>query len=260
MAKAKDIQWLPSGGVLIVAIGAALVAAILINVYINVVRSDYEAGAKTVLQMAEAVEKDTPLQPRHLKTVMLPKPFIAAMKQAVDVKDKDAMILGKRAPRPMYAGEFLFYTDFLGGPKELLTDIPQGFSLVTIPIGSEAGGSQLQPGSFVSIYGEFNVGGDPRRPDSQILPVIENVRVKLVGGLAQVEDTKNRSYNDISILVRQALVPQLLQIQRAMGSRSKFTIVQVPRPETATEVVINRQVLDLVEKGKPPAPGLVPGG
>jgi hypothetical protein len=259
MAKAKDIHWLPSGGVLIVAIGAGLVAAILINVYINVVRSDYEAGAKTVLQMAEAVEKDTPLQPRHLKTVMLPKPFIPAMKQAIDVKDKDAMVLGKRAPRPMYAGEFLFYTDFLQGPKEQLTDIPQGFSLVMIPIGSEGGGSQLQPGSFVSIYGEFNVGGDPRRPDIQVLPVIENVRVKLVGGLAQ-PDEKSRSYNDISILVRQALVPPLLQIQRAMGSRSKFTIVLVPRPETAAEAVINRQVLDLVEKGKPPAPGLVPGG
>jgi Flp pilus assembly protein CpaB len=260
MAKAKDMQWLPSGGVLFVAIGAALVAAILINVYINVVRSEYEAGAKTVLQMAEEVEKDTPLQPRHLKTVMVPKPFIPALKQAVDVKDKDAMILGKRAPRHMYAGEFLFYPDFVAGPPQLLADsIPQGFSLVTIPISTEGGGSQLQPGSFVSIYGEFNVGGDPRRPDVQVLPVIENVRVKLVGGLAVVEK-ENRSYNDISILVRQALVPQVLQIQRAMGSRSRFTVVQVPRSETAAEAVINRQVLDLVEKGKPPAPALVPGG
>ena len=46
MASSKEMQWIPSGGVLAVAIGAALVAAILVNVYIGHVRSQYEEGSR----------------------------------------------------------------------------------------------------------------------------------------------------------------------------------------------------------------------
>ena len=260
MAKAKDIQWLPSGGVLVVAIGAGLVAAILINVYINVVRSEYEAGAKSVLQMAEEIEKDTPLQPRHLKVVMLPKPFIPAMKQAIEAKDKDSTVVGKKAPRHMYPGEFLFYPDFI--PKmgvEPQYEVPRGFSLITIPLAGDTPGAQLQPGSYVTVYGDFNISGDPRRQDVQVMPVIDNVRVKLVQGSAEAVTEKSHSYSNISIQVRKEQALQLLQIQKALTSKS-FHITLAHRPEGAesTEPEIGRQVLDLVEKGKPPAGGLAP--
>ncbi|MCX5671011.1 MAG: hypothetical protein NTU94_06785 [Planctomycetota bacterium] len=257
MAKSKELQqWLPSGGVLIVAIGAGLVAAILVNVYINHVRTEYEAGAKNVLQMAEEVEVGTPLQARHLKVVMLPKPFVPAMKQAVDVKDKDSSVIGKKAPRHMYPGEFLFYPDFILNPMlEQVPDVPKGYSLVTIPISGEPG-AQLQPGTFVTIYGEFNISGDSRRQDVQVLRVVDNVRVKLVGGSAEPVGEKNRSHNDISIIVRQTQAQQLLQIQRAMPSK-RFTITLAHRPEgpESAEPEVDRQVLDLIEKGKVPALG-----
>jgi len=258
MAKSKELQqWLPSGGVLVVAIGAALVAAILVNVYISYVKSEYEAGAKDVLQMKEDVEEGTPLQDRHLRVVMLPKPFVPAMKQAIDVKDKNSSVIGKKAPRRMYPGEFLFYPDFIPDPtREQIADVPKGYSLITIPISGETPGAQLQPGAFVTIYGDFNVGGDSRRQDVQVLRVVDNVRVKLVGGSAEPVGEKNRSYNDISIIIRQTQAQQLLQIQRALPSK-RFTITLAHRPEgpESAEPEVDRQVLDLIEKGKVPLPG-----
>ena len=258
MAKSKELQqWLPSGGVLVVAIGAGLVAAILVNVYISYVKSEYEKGAKNVLQMAEPVEAGTPLQPRHLKDVMIPKPFIPALKLAIERDYMNSMVVGKKAPRDMYAGQFLFHSDFNPIPGEsAIENIPRGYSLVTIPISGETPGAQLQPGAFVTIIGEFNVSGDSRRQDVQVLSVVDNVRVKLVGGSAEPVGEKNRSYNDISIVVRQSQALQLLQIQRALTSK-RFTITLAHRPEGAesAEPEVNRQVLDLIEKGKVPAPG-----
>jgi len=258
MAKSKDMQWLPSGGVLVVAIGAGLVAAILVNVYSSVVRSEYEEGARPVLQVAEEVEKDTPLQPRHLKTVMLPKPFVSAMKEAIEEKDKDSTVLGKKAPRHMYPGEFLSYADF-NPPPPRPEDIPRGFSLITIPLTGDTPGAQLRPGSYVAVYGDFNLSGDPRRPDIRVMRVIDNVRVKLIQGSAEALTEKSHAYSNISIQVRKEQALQLLQIQKALTSKS-FHITLAHRPEGAesAEPEIGRQVLDLVEKGKPPAPGRVP--
>jgi len=254
MGKLKEMPWLPSGGVLVVAIGAGLVAAILVNVYINYVRNEYEAGAKDVLQIAEEVDTGTPLQARHLKKVMLPKPFIPAMKLAIELKDMDSTVIGKKSPRHMYPGEFLFYPDFLLNPAmQPIDNIPRGYSLVTIPISGETPGAQLQPGAFVTVYGDFNTGGDPRREDIQVMPVVENVRVKLIGGSAEPVSERSRSYTSISVIVRQVQAQQLLQIQKALRSRN-FTIALAHRPEGAesAEPEINRQVLDLVEKNKPP--------
>jgi hypothetical protein len=259
MAKSKELQqWLPSGGVLVVAIGAGLGAAILVNVYISYVKSEYEAGAKYVLQMAEPVEAGTPLQPRHLKVVMIPKPFIPALKLAIEKDYMNSMVVGKKAPREMYAGQFLFHTDFnpqIGG-ESAIENVPRGYSLVTIPIGGETPGAQLQPGAFVTLYGDFNVSGDSRRQDVQVLRVVDNVRVKLVGGSAEPVGEKNRSHNDISIVVRQTQAQQLLQIQKALPSK-RFTVTLAHRPEGAesAEPEVDRQVLDLIEKGKVPALG-----
>jgi len=261
VAKSKPMQWLPSGGVLVVAIGAGLVAAILINVYLNVVRSGYEAGAKSVLQMAEEVEQGTPLQPRHLKIVMLPKPFVADMKQAVDAKAKDNPVIGKKAPRHLYPGEFLFYPDFLRRQALVpLYEVPRGFELITIPlITGDTLGAQLQPGSYVNVYGDFNISSDPRRQDIQVLPVIETVEVKLIQGSAEAVTEKSHSYGNISVQVRKDQAQQLLQIQKALASRS-FHVTVAPRPEGSESMApeISRPVLDLVEKGKPPPLGLVP--
>ena len=49
MAKSKDASWLPSGGVLVAALVCAVVAAILVNIYIGYAKSAYELGAKNVL-------------------------------------------------------------------------------------------------------------------------------------------------------------------------------------------------------------------
>jgi Flp pilus assembly protein CpaB len=257
MGKSKEMSWLPSGGVLVIAVGAALVAAILVNVYVGYVKSEYAAGAKAFLQLKEDVMVGTPIQDRHLKVVMVPRPFIPSLQRAIEVKDKEPVI-GKKAPRLLYKDEFLWYVDFLPKAGQEEIRIPPGFVMVTIPINPDnSPGPQLQPGGYVGILGEFNMSGDPRREDIEVKTVIPNVHVVAIGGSTAPPD-KNRNYNDISILVRESQARQLLQVQKVLKSRH-FTINLAHRPEgpQATEAEISSEVLAIIEKTKPAA-ALVP--
>jgi Flp pilus assembly protein CpaB len=252
MAKSKEMQWIPSGGVLAAAIGAALLAAILVNVYISYVKSQYEQGARQFIQLKETIDAGTPIADRHLKVVLVPRPFLEALKRAIELKDKESLAIGKRAPRRMYEGEFLFAPDFLPrGEEEILAKPPAGYVMVTIPVDPGASlGPQLQPGAFVNIYGDFNVSGDERRKDIKILPVIDNVMVKALEGSAKAVSEKNRSYNNIQIVVRESQARELMQIQRAVESKH-FTIALAHQPEgTAPEPVVGKDVLDLVTRAK----------
>jgi Flp pilus assembly protein CpaB len=259
MGKSKDMQWLPSGGVLVVAVGAALVAAILVNVYVGYMKSEYEKGSKEFLQLKEDVMLGQPLQERHLKAVPVPKPFVPALQRAIEAKLKESYVLGKKAPRDMKAGEFLWYYEFApkSGERELV--IPAGYVMVTIPINPEnSPGPQLQPGSYANVVGEFDMSADPKRPDIQVKDVILNVRVAAIDGSTDPVE-KGRSYHFIQILVRESQARQLLQIQKVLKSRH-FTINLAHRPDSpqaSGEAEISKDVLDIIEKTKV-APALLP--
>jgi len=75
MAKAKENPWIPSGGVLIVAVVAAIVAAVLLNVYIGLIEAPYEVTVP-FLVLKKDVPKGEALEEGHLAVVEIPEPLL----------------------------------------------------------------------------------------------------------------------------------------------------------------------------------------
>jgi len=253
MAKRKENQWIPSGGVLAVALGAAVLAAILVNVYLGYAKSAYERGSQGFLQLVRPVAKGKPIEAADLKVVFIPKPLLetGAFKKAVTVEDKDSVIIKKKARRPMYEGEFLFYFDFLEDTgMTTLEPPPQGFEMMTIEIKPEP---LLQPGSYVNIRGRFDTDPDPKKERIEVMDVLHNVQIKALDGSPGPVEEKKRAANNIQIVLRQSMAKQLQQVQESMVSKS-FTVSLTGSPEGAAraEPKFDPAILALIEKAAAP--------
>ena len=259
MAPSKEMQWIPSGGVLAVAIGAALVAAILVNVYIGHVRSQYEDGSKQFYQLKDRVDKGSPIQERNLAPVPIPRKLEPAFKMAAQDDADGRLLIGRKAPRNMAPGEFLWFYEFKEEGAGEITHIPKGYELVTIPINTDNPfGQQLQPGGYVNIRGEFEVGSDSKKSEVRVMTVMENVQVKALGGSAEPVAQRSRTYDNIQIMVRSSQAKQLLEIQRFLKTK-RFALGVTSQPEgMAVESEISKEVLNLIEKPRGAAPGLPP--
>ena len=100
MGKTTETQWIPSGGVLAVAIVAALVAAILVNVYVGYARSAYESGSVWYLQIKREVPKGDPIQESNLTSVQIPRVLVPKFSQAAtDEPTGRAAVIGRKVPR-----------------------------------------------------------------------------------------------------------------------------------------------------------------
>jgi len=262
MGKSTDTQWIPSGGVLVVAIAAAVLAAILVNVYIGYAKSEYALGSQPFYRLTADVAKGEPVRARDLESVPIPKTLVPAFEAAkfVTADAKGQAILDRRAPRNLRKGEFLRVPEFMEEGFEEL-NVPKGYELFTIPISADSAalGQLLQPGRYVTIRGEFDTSPDPKKPNLEIKTVMENVQVKALGGSTAPVAEKARTYDKIQIQVRSSQVKQLEQIQRLL-THKQFTISLTSNPEGASvEPEISREVLPLIERprGAPTAP-LVP--
>jgi Flp pilus assembly protein CpaB len=251
------MQWIPSGGVLAVAIACGLLAAILINVYAGMLESKYEYGAQWFYQLKADVEKGAPIQDTNLDRVSVPKPLLPAFKQAVTAEATGRQsIVGKKAPRKMMAREFLWWPDFVEEDIARIRKIPPGKEVVTIPVDSTVSfGQQLQPGGYVTIRGEFDFSSDPKNPHLEVKNVLENVQVMALGGSAAPVTEKSRPYDNIQVVVRSTVAKDLQQLQRLLKTRH-FDLSLTAEPETtAAEPEISKEVRALLEKPRPAAGG-----
>jgi Flp pilus assembly protein CpaB len=261
MASSKEMQWIPSGGVLAVAIGAALVAAILVNVYIGHVRSQYEAGSKQFFRLHDKVDKGSPIQERNLDRVRIPHllEIDKAFEKVAQDDENGRLLIGRKAPRNMAAGEFLLFYEFKEEGAGEITHISKGYELVTIPINADNPfGQQLQPGGYVNIRGEFEVGSDPKKSEVKVMTVLENVQVKALGGSAEPVAQRARNYDNIQIMVRSTQAKQLLEVQRFLKTK-RFALGVTSQPDgSAVEPEISKEVLNLIEKPRAAAAPALP--
>lgn len=249
MAKRQQNPWFPSGGVLVVAVIAAVLAAILLNAYISFLKSSYEAGSRAFLQMKRDVPKGKAIETGDVQAVRIPKPLLesGAFAKAIDVKDTDSLVLKRKARRDLYQGEFLFYTDFLPDTSvKAIADLPRGYEMITIPIKPEP---LLQPGAFVTIRGGFDVSPDPKKEDVEIMDVMYNVQVKAVGGSSAAIDEKRRIDDNVQIMLRSTQVKELLQIKEALVTKN-FMVSLSPSEGATSEPKFATQILDLMAKSK----------
>lgn len=258
MARRQQNPWIPSGGVLVVAVIAAVVAAILVNVYIGYKESQYEQGAVAFVQMKRDVAKGKPIEGGDIRARRIPKPLLdeGAFVKAVRWADMDSLVLKQKARRNLYEGEFLFYTDFLpGGGVPTLEELPRGYEMMTIDIRPEP---LLQPGAFVTIRGAFDTNPDQKKEDIEIMDVLYNIQVKAVAGSSEPVEEKRRAADNVQIMLRQTQVRQLLQIKEALYTKH-FVVSLSPSPMGAAgEPKFADMILDHLARLKTGAPPVLP--
>jgi Flp pilus assembly protein CpaB len=258
MAKPSPMQWIPSGGVLAAAIGAGLLAAILINLYAGNIRSQYEMGSQPFYVLTDDVAAGNQIQERNLKAIQIPKPLLPAFAQAVTADDRGRMtVVAKKAPRLLKKDTFLWFPDFIESDITKVAKFPPGYEMITIRIDPNASlGAQLQPGSYVNVRGLFNIGSDPRNPTYKPYDILKNVQVRALGGSTTAPE-KGRSYDNIQIVIPSSQARLMLEVAK-MQQSGYFTVGVVEVPEgVASEPKIEKDVLELINRPRTaaPAPG-----
>jgi len=243
MARRKDNPWLPSGGVLVVAVIAAVLAAILLNVYVGYLKTSYEAGSVMFLQIKRDVAKGETIESSHITGFRVPKPLLSSFSKVIVAKDADSLVVGQKVRRDMLAGEFIQYMDFQPGMAKVMAKIRPGYGRMSIDIRPEP---LLQPGAFITIMGAFDINPEDRKEDRRIMDVLYNIQVKAVGGSSEATEVKRRADNNITVELKQTQIRQLLQIKESLVDKH-FIVSLSPSPTgSAGEPKFSDEILDYI--------------
>jgi len=261
MAKQSPMQWIPSGGVLAAAIGAGLLAAILVNVYASKIRSQYEDGSQPFYVLTDDVAAGNQVQERNLKAVQIPKPLLPAFTQAVTADDRGRMtVVGRKAPRPLKKDTFLWFPDFIDTRIGDEIRLPKGYEMIAVRIDPNTSlGAQLQPGSYVNLRGLFNISSDTRNPTFKSFDVMKNVQVRAIGGSTSLAEKRGGTSDTLQIAIPSSQAKLMPEIQKVV--QSGFFTVGLVDEGTSGDPKIEKEVLDLLNRPRTaastsaPAPG-----
>ena len=269
MAKSPEVQWIPSGSVLAVAIGAALVAAILVNVYLGYARRQYEDGGQEFYRLVNKVNAKDKIVLANIEAIKVPRLLVDALLAAKVVPatpEGRNIILDKPAPRDMAAHEFFFIPEFERYAHGIIASPSPGHVLVSLDISadSQPAGQQLQPGSYVRIMGTFNVSTDPKREDPSLLTVMDFVQVRTIDGSPEPSTDKGRRPSSIQIEVPADVGKQFHQLQDLLVKQHQkpgFIIDVASVPDRASsEPALHQDVMKLLTAPKPRPAAVGPTG
>ena len=239
----------------IVALVVAVVAVVLVNVYVEVREKRNVEDQFTVFLINRSVRPGERLSERDVEAKAVPQRFGEAFKFAVEPdKDGRPSAIGDTFQRPANSGDVLWYNLFTkSADDDLDHQITDQMRLVALPVNSRMLPGNLQPGMFVDIEAPFSVvdGG------STVLPVMEYVRVLAVGNVSIVDQESTRggrprnpsSYRTISIEVEPDQATDLSMIQKiAIGDFELH--LRNPADQSTPKIRaggINPDVLRLIE-------------
>jgi len=249
MARAKENPWIPSGGVLVVAVVAAVIAAILLNVYIGTLKSPYE-DTVTYLVVKQSIARGDTIERDHLGTLEIATAAIKsdqydAMSRFVPVADIESA-LREKARWDLRKGNLLAYRDFLkesGVP--VMPDIPEDYQMMTIEIEPEP---SVQPGVFVTISGYFDLDPDPKRENILPVDILEDVKVL---GPPDLAEKGHRSADHIQIALPPDLRQKLQALKQKMeeaGSKRFMVAVRQKAEGIKSEPTLAPDARDLLRK------------
>jgi hypothetical protein len=240
MAKTPETQWIPSGSVLAVAIGAALLAAILVNVYLGYVRGKYEDGGQEFYQLINKVKAKDKITNGNVRKILVPRLLVEALKAAKVVPatpEGTNIIMDKPAPRDMDAGEFFFITDFTHGSGLSTLQPSKGHEFVSVLVSpdSQASGMQLQPGTYVTIRGVFYDLNNPKVVNPEPMTILDSIQMRLVDGSPEPILDKTKKPRSVQIELRPDQAKQFYMLQGLLDkSKGGFLVDVTGAPENAT--------------------------
>jgi Flp pilus assembly protein CpaB len=247
MARSRG-QTFPSAGVLVAAIVAALLAVVLMQLYISSQVASVKGSAFEVLQLTADLPAGEPIRGSHIREVEVPSAFEEAFERALKSNEKH-LVLNKEAPRQMYAGEVLYAPTFMIDADTLrdMVNVRKGFELVSIPVDKDTSvRGQLQPGSYVNIRAVFDKDPEPREEDLETLEVLSAVRVATIdGSTLPLPPRSQGKYEQVGIELKPDQVTLLLQVMNVMHEKEfMLTMPNQPDVDLRVEPKVNPLVVD----------------
>ena len=235
--------------VVIAAVLLALLAVILVNVYISMVRAADQPGSFTVFRLNVSVKPGDTLRSSDVTAVKVDKRFADAFKTAVKANAQGQPFqLGQAFQRAASMNDVLSYNLFEPPTQNRLDlTIDPGKRGVALPVNAQKLPGDIQPGMFVDIAAPFT------EPNGQtaVWPVMERVKVLLVGSQSVLDQQNghNRnatsSYSTITVEVTPKQALQLSQIQHLAAGEFEINL-RNPGDESTPDIPgggINPQVL-----------------
>lgn len=237
-----------SGKLLLVAIGVALLAVVLVNVYIETIKNDGEEKTFTAYILKAPMDAGDIIDSDDYNEVQFPLDFRDEFERGGficsgdDLSDGIAEYVGKPLVQNVERNAALRVDHFIGRNNPDRVPVSDGMRIMSIPVNSRAIPASLEPGVQIDVLA--NVYGD-------VMPVMEKVRVVGVGRntlreLQESGQVASGSASKIDIEIAPALGVTLEGITEKVKS---YTVFVRPPADTATDLIsrggpINQDVLD----------------
>jgi len=256
MAKrTHPLSSLSSNRHVMIALALALLAVILVNLYVAMIKRQAHEGEFTVYRLVTRYKSGQKLSAKDVQPVRIPRRYMDSFEGAVmeDSADDDqalTAVVGTRLRSPARRNQFLTH-DLFTDPHltEMDTRITQGMRLVALPVNPRALPGSLQPGMYVDIEAQFPGGG------LNILPVMERVEVFSVGSRTVAGDARStgrsqRNFTTISLQVGPDDATSLEKIKKLVIGDFELHM-RNPADNSTPKIPeggINPQVLKLIDR------------
>ncbi len=224
----------PSSGikVVIAALAMALVAVIILSIYIQGVKDQVAAKQFTVFVLNENVSRNDPIKRKDWESYKIPDTpeFDAAFRKGIKaVMSEDELIVkvkaGDRYEVDAARGSIITHVMFDKENRSKELEVEAGKVRIALPVQSKTTPGGLRPGDFVNIAAPIETGGAV----PEMMVVMEIVKIKAIGTQTYTEggsdsDRKIRNYSTVSIDVDQATAVKLSTLEKMVRAIGEFEL------------------------------------
>lgn len=244
-----------SGQLVLIGLVIAVVAVILMNVYVEMRVAAEREDTVTFFRFDEPMDPGEEIDASKLKQVQVPVSLQEAFgSNAVredpdrpgEPRDGDGQILNE----DVVAGQFLAYSLFRSNNTAALRPPAyRGLDEITLNIDSKKQPTNLRTGDFVDLYASV-----PLNRSNEYMRIMEYVKVVNLGD--RIQDTgsrtKSNKYGSITFYVDPALSGKLYDIQERISGKTFNVTRRDPQDKKPRELKtggskeINERVLDIL--------------
>jgi hypothetical protein len=250
----------PAGGakVVVAALSMALVAVVVLSVYIQGVKDQVASKQFTVFVLTRSVTPNSPMKD-DWKEIFIPdtKDFREAFEEGLQAIMTEGTLKSKVQAGDKYevsaaSGSIITHVLFDKSNRSKDLAVEDGKVRIAIPIKSKTTPGGLRPGEYVDLAAPIQTGGDI----PQVMIVMENLKVKAIGTHTLTDEgsssgsRSNRSYSTVSFDVDQAIAVRLSTIEKMVRATGEFEIyiASASRPPSWDGGGINPRVMEVLEQ------------
>lgn len=244
-----------SGQLVIIGFVIAIIAVILMNVYVEMRVSAQEEKTVTFFKFKDDMKAGETIEASDLTPVKIPKSMekafgLSAVREDSNRPGKPLDGLGNQLNDAVSAEQLLTSNLLFGaGRKSVRDPADRGLDEITLNIDSKKQPTNLRPGDYVDLYASI-----PLNRNTEYMRVMEYVKVVNLGDRVQEAGARSKSnkYGSITIYVDPDLSSKLFDIQKRVSGQEFNVTRRDPQDKEPRELKtggskeINERVLDIL--------------